>query len=126
MIPNPDFEDFSCDCVRLVGQEKSRELRSRLLVLARVWMHAAMQERSDGVVQVAAPSGQLWSREDLEDLKCSLETGATYEDAAGLLCRSPEEVHLKAHELGLPNWGLSPDATRGNIWLTAKFEVCRV
>jgi hypothetical protein len=28
VIPNPDFEDFSRDCVRLVGQEKSRELRS--------------------------------------------------------------------------------------------------
>jgi hypothetical protein len=25
-----------------------------------------------------------------------------HEDAAGLLCRSPEEVRLKAHELGLP------------------------
>jgi len=44
MKPDPDFEDFARDCIRLAGQEKSRELRSRLLVLAREWMHAAMQE----------------------------------------------------------------------------------
>jgi hypothetical protein len=101
VIPNPDFEDFARDCIRLAGQEKSRELRSRLLVLAREWMHAAMQKRPNGAIRVAAPSDELWSTEDLEDLKHSLEAGTSCEDAAGLLCRSPEEVLLKAHELGL-------------------------
>jgi hypothetical protein len=100
VIPNPDFEDFARDCIRLAGQEKSRELRSRLLVLAREWMHAAMQRPND-VIRVAAASDELWSKEDLEDLKHSLEAGTSCEEAAGLLCRSAEEVHLKAHELGL-------------------------
>jgi hypothetical protein len=46
MKPDPDFEDFARDCIRLADQERSRELRSRLLVLAREWMHAAMQEQA--------------------------------------------------------------------------------
>jgi hypothetical protein len=33
MTPNPDFEHFVRDYVRLAGQERSLELRSRLLVL---------------------------------------------------------------------------------------------
>ena len=44
MTPNPDFEHFVRDYIRLAGQEQSLELRSRLLRLAREWMHAAMQE----------------------------------------------------------------------------------
>jgi hypothetical protein len=47
VIPDPDFEDFARDCIRLAHQEKSRELRSRLLILARDWMHAAVQNRAD-------------------------------------------------------------------------------
>jgi hypothetical protein len=46
MTPNPDFEHFVRDYVRLAGQERSLELRSRLLVLAREWMHAAMQDQT--------------------------------------------------------------------------------
>jgi hypothetical protein len=46
MTPNPDFEQFVRDYVRLAGQERSLELRSRLLVLAREWMHAAMQDQT--------------------------------------------------------------------------------
>ena len=45
MSPDPEFEEFARDYIRLAGQERSRELRSRLLVLAKKWMHAAMQER---------------------------------------------------------------------------------
>jgi hypothetical protein len=41
MTPNPDFEHFVRDYLRLAGKEKSREL----LELARDWMHAAMQDR---------------------------------------------------------------------------------
>jgi hypothetical protein len=48
MKPDPDFEDFARDCIRLAGQEKSRELRTRLLALAKEWMHAAMQEATAG------------------------------------------------------------------------------
>jgi hypothetical protein len=45
MKPDPDFEDFARDYVRLARQEKSLQRRTRLLVLAREWMHAAMQDR---------------------------------------------------------------------------------
>jgi hypothetical protein len=41
--PDPDFESFALDCIQRARQEKSLQLRSRLLVLAREWMHAAMQ-----------------------------------------------------------------------------------
>jgi hypothetical protein len=33
MKPDPDFEDFARDCIRLAGQERSRELRSRFGLL---------------------------------------------------------------------------------------------
>jgi hypothetical protein len=45
MTPNPDYEDFARDYLQLARQEKSLQLRARLLVLAREWMHAAMQDR---------------------------------------------------------------------------------
>ena len=45
MRPHFDFQDFARDCVRLARQQESPQLRSRLLVLAREWMHAAMQEK---------------------------------------------------------------------------------
>jgi hypothetical protein len=47
MTPNPDFEHFVRDYLQLAGKEKSRELRNRLLLLARDWMHAAMQDRPE-------------------------------------------------------------------------------
>jgi hypothetical protein len=47
MKPDPDFEDFARDYLQLARQEKSLQLRSRLLVLAREWMHAAMQDRPE-------------------------------------------------------------------------------
>jgi hypothetical protein len=59
MMPDPEFEDFARDCIRLAGEEKSRELRSRLLVLAREWMHAAMQEQREA----RPPRTKLESRE---------------------------------------------------------------
>jgi hypothetical protein len=42
--PDPDFESFALDCIQRARQEKSLHIRSRLLVMAREWMHAAMQE----------------------------------------------------------------------------------
>ena len=47
MTPNPDFEHFVRDYLQLAGKEKSRELRNRLLLLARDWMHAARQDRPE-------------------------------------------------------------------------------
>ena len=65
MTPNPDFEHFVRDYLRQAGQEKSRELRTRLLSLARDWMHAAMQDRpevrtrrSSGAVRIADLDGR--------------------------------------------------------------------
>lgn len=45
--PDPDFENFALDCIQRARQEKSLQLRSRLLVMAREWMHAAMQEPAE-------------------------------------------------------------------------------
>ena len=56
-MPDPEFEEFARDYIRLAGQEKSRELRSRLLVLAREWMHAAMQEQERDHLARAANLG---------------------------------------------------------------------
>jgi hypothetical protein len=47
-----------------------------------------------------------WSEMDIEDLKASIEGGASIEDAAEFLCRSGsiDDVARKARELGLkPN-----------------------
>ena len=56
MKPDPDFEDFARDCIRLASQQKSRELRTRLLALAREWMHAAMQEETGGSHRSRSPA----------------------------------------------------------------------
>jgi len=45
--PDPDFESFALDCIQRARQEKSLWLRSRLLVMVREWMHAAMQEPAE-------------------------------------------------------------------------------
>jgi hypothetical protein len=47
MMPNPDFEQFARDYIRLAAEEQSLELRSRLLRLAREWMYAAMQDEGN-------------------------------------------------------------------------------
>jgi hypothetical protein len=47
MIPNPDFEDFARDYIQLARHEQSPQRRSQLLILAREWMHAAMQDRPE-------------------------------------------------------------------------------
>jgi hypothetical protein len=45
--PDADFESFALDCIQRARREKSLQLRSRLLVMAREWMHAAMQEPAE-------------------------------------------------------------------------------
>ena len=47
MKPDPDFEHLARDYIQLARQEKSMHRRAQLLVLAREWMHAAMQDRPE-------------------------------------------------------------------------------
>jgi hypothetical protein len=113
MTPNPDFEHFVRDYLHLAEQERSPELRSRLLRLAREWMHAAMHEEAgkathshdrqiqDAVTEMDANSGHPWSEMDVADLANSLGYGNTIVDAASMLCRDEDEVRQKAKELGL-------------------------
>jgi hypothetical protein len=44
MSPNADFEHFVRDYLQLARQERSPELRSRLIRLAREWMQAAARK----------------------------------------------------------------------------------
>jgi hypothetical protein len=104
--PDPDFEEFARDCIRLAGEEKSPRLRSRLLVLAREWLHAAMHHHvtpahSRSAERMDANSGEPWSELDIQDLRASLDFGNTYADAASMLCRDEPGVRQKAKELGL-------------------------
>jgi hypothetical protein len=104
--PDPDFEEFARDCIRLAGEEKSPRLRSRLLVLAREWLHAAMHHHvtpahSGSAERMDANSGEPWSELDIQDLRASLDFGNTYADAASMLCRDEPGVRQKAKELGL-------------------------
>ena len=45
LSPDPDFEEFALDCIRLSNQEKSPILRGKLLTLARVVQEDAVLER---------------------------------------------------------------------------------
>lgn len=104
--PDPHFEDFARDCIRLAHEERSPRLRSRLLVLAREWMHAAMHHHvtpahSDNAERMDANSGKPWSEMDIQDLRACLDFGNTCGDAAIMLCRDKDEVCQKAEELGL-------------------------
>jgi hypothetical protein len=47
MTSNPDFEHFVRDYLWLAGKEKSRELRTRFLLLSRDWMDALMQDQPE-------------------------------------------------------------------------------
>jgi hypothetical protein len=53
--------------------------------------------------KIDANDGEPWSEMDLEDLKASLASGSTIEEAAVHLCRSGTlaDVIAKANELGL-------------------------
>src|SRR3954468_19980578 len=73
MRPDPDFQEFALDCIRLSNQEKSPRLRHRLLMLARGWMHAARDHaggRSPGESneRIDTNSGEPWSEYDISDL----------------------------------------------------------
>ncbi len=106
LSPDPDFEEFALDCIRLSNQEKSPILRRKLLTLAREWMHAAMHRRGVEIHRVStepmdANSGEPWSEMDISDLTHSLDYGDTFAQTASFLCRDENEVRQKAKELGL-------------------------
>ena len=46
--PDPDFQEFALDCIRLSNQEKSPTLRHRLLMLAREWMLSVVRDFGTG------------------------------------------------------------------------------
>jgi hypothetical protein len=78
--PDPDFQDFALDCIRLSNQEKSPRLRHRLLTLAREWMHAAMHQRGaeiqrESTERMDANSGEPWSDMDISDLTIEIAHG---------------------------------------------------
>ena len=49
--PDPDFEEFALDCIRLSNQEKSPRRRHRLLMLAREresgWMRRCINRAAE-------------------------------------------------------------------------------
>jgi hypothetical protein len=104
--PDPDFQDFALDCIRLSNQEKSPRLRHRLLTLAREWMHAAIHQRGaeihrESTERMDANSGEPWSEMNISDLTSEIAHGRTMAETASFLCRDEDEVRQKAMELGL-------------------------
>jgi len=104
--PDPDFQDFALDCIRLSNQEKSPRLRHRLLTLAREWMHAAMHQRGaeihrESTERMDANSGEPWSDMDISDLTNEFAHGRTVAETASFLCRDEDQVRQKAMERGL-------------------------
>jgi len=107
LSPDPDFQEFALDSIRLSNQEKSPILRRKLLTLAREWMHAAMHQQGAEIQQEStepmdANSGP-WSEMDISDLTNELAHGRTMAETASFLCRDEDEdeVRQKAKELGL-------------------------
>jgi hypothetical protein len=103
--PDPDFQEFALDCIRLSNQEKSPRLRHRLLTLAREWMHAAMHQHRaeinrESIERMDANSGEPWSDMDISDLTNEI-AHRTMAETASFLCRDEDEVRQKAMELGL-------------------------
>ena len=106
LSPDPDFEEFALDCIRLSNQEKSPILRRNLLTLAREWMHAAMHQQGAEIHQEStkpmdANSGEPWSEADISDLENELDHGQTIAQIASFLYRDDDEVREKMKELGL-------------------------
>ena len=120
LSPDPDFEEFALDCIRLSNQEKSPILRRKLLTLAREWMHAARHQQGAEIHQEStepmdANSGEPWSEMDIVDLTRSLDSGDTFAQTASFLCRDEDEVRQKAKELGLVPQRKAPRASRGKV-----------
>jgi len=62
LSPDPDFEEFALDCIRLSNQEKSPILRRNLLTLAREWMHAAMHQQGAEIHRESRTDGRGLTR----------------------------------------------------------------
>ena len=80
LSPDPDFEEFALDCIRLSNEQKSPTLRRKLLTLAREWMHAAMHQQGaeihrESTERMDANSGEPWSEMDISDLTNELDHG---------------------------------------------------
>ena len=104
MKPDAHFEDFARECIQLAREQKSVHLRSRLLVLASEWMHAAVHHHGTryATEKNDAPQAvQSWSRADLADFQYYLDQGTSLSDTASMLCREEVDVREKAGELGL-------------------------
>ena len=104
MKPDAHFEDFARDCIQLAREQKSVHLRSRLLVLASEWMHAAVHHhgaRYASEKDDAPQAVRSWSRADLADLQYYLDHGSSLSETASMLCREEVDVREKAGELGL-------------------------
>ena len=104
MKPDAPFEDFARDCIQLAREQKSVHLRSRLLVLASEWMHAAVHHhgaRYASEKDDAPQAVRSWSRADLADLQYYLDHGSWLSETASMLCREEVDVRKKAGELGL-------------------------
>jgi hypothetical protein len=104
--PDPDFEEFALDCIRLSNEEKSPTLRRKLLTLAREWMHAAMHQQGaeihrESTERTDANSGEPWSEMDISDLTNEIAHDRTMAEIASFVCRDEDEVRQKARELGM-------------------------
>lgn len=53
------------------------------------------------MITYPAKAGTSWSAVDDDDLRTAIAGGATVDDAADFLCRTPDEVAIRAAVLGL-------------------------
>src|SRR3954470_6598416 len=95
--PDPDFQDFALDCIRLSNQEKSPRLRHRLLMLAREWMHAAMHQQGAEIhresnERIDTNSGEPWSEYDISDLTNEIGEGRRWRKPPAFFAGDEDEV----------------------------------
>ena len=103
MKPDAHFEDFARDCIQLAREQKSVHLRSRLLVLASEWMHAAVHHhgaRYASEKDDAPQAVQSWSRADLADLQYYLDHGSSLGQTASMLFKKKSMCARRRVSLG--------------------------
>jgi hypothetical protein len=86
--PDPDFEEFALDCIRLSNEEKSPTLRRKLLTLAREWMHAAMHQQGAEIHRELARKHPNRTVAGVD----SLEARVTQENASS---KSPGYIYIR-------------------------------
>ena len=99
--PDPDFEEFALDSIRLSNEEKSPTL-------------------------LDAKSGEPWSEMDISDLTNEIAHDRTMAEIASFLCRDEDEVRQKAKELGLveQHARVSPPLPRARRARESDFAIC--